>query len=102
MNVTNEDVLNTARMMARQQFAQYGMANVGDEIVDKYANDILKDKKAAENIYGQTRDMKLYAAIKEAVTCDDKNVTVEEFNALFTPAELGADAAEEAKEMNHE
>ena len=102
VNVTNEDVLNTARMMARQQFAQYGMANVGDEIVDKYANDILKDKKAAENIYGQTRDMKLYAAIKEAVTCDDKNVTVEEFNALFTPAELGADAAEEAKEMDHE
>lgn len=102
VKVENEDVLNTARMMARQQFAQYGMTNMGDDIVDKYAHDILKDKKAAENIYGQTRDMKLYGAIKEAVTCDDKKVTVEEFNALFTPAQVGAEAAEEAKEMDHE
>lgn len=102
VKVENEDVLNTARMMARQQFAQYGMNNIGDDVVDKYAQDILKDKKAAESIFNQTRDMKLYAAIKEAVTTDDKNVTVEEFNALFTPAELGENAEEFAKEMDHE
>ncbi len=102
VKVENEDVLNTARMMARQQFAQYGMTNMGDDIVDKYAHDILKDKKAAESIYNQTRDMKLFGAIKEAVSCDDKNVTVEEFNALFTPADLSAEGAEEAKEMDHE
>lgn len=102
VKVEQEDVLNTARMMARQQFAQYGITNMGDDVIDKYAHDILKDKKAAESIYGQTRDMKLYAAIKEAVTCDDKTVSVEEFNQLFTPAELGQNAAEEAAEMAHE
>ena len=102
VKVEQEDVLNTARMMARQQFAQYGINNIGDDVVDKYAHDILKDKKAAESIYGQTRDMKLYAAIKEAVTCDEKTVNVEEFNKLFTPAELGENAAEEAAEMAHE
>lgn len=102
VKVEREDVLTTARILARQQFAQYGITNIGDDVVDKYANDILKDKKAAENIYGQTFDMKLFAAIREAITTDDKTVTVEEFNKLFTPAELGADAAEEAAEMNHE
>jgi hypothetical protein len=35
--------------------------------------------------------MKTFAAVREAVTLDEKPVTVEEFNKLFAPAE---DAAE--------
>ena len=31
-------------MLAAQQFAQYGMTNVPDEYVEKYAEDFLKNK----------------------------------------------------------
>ena len=30
--------------------------------------------------------MKLFAAIRDAVTLDEKEVSVDEFNALFAPA----------------
>ena len=70
-------------MMAAQQLAQYGMSNVPDENLTMYAKEILKDKKANQQIFGQTLDMKLYGAIKENVTADEKEVTVEEFNDLF-------------------
>ncbi|MDE6716984.1 MAG: trigger factor [Muribaculaceae bacterium] len=83
VKVTEEDALQTARLIARQQLAQYGMMNVPEESLDRYAHDILKDKKAAQQIYNQTGDLKLFDAIRDAVTTDDKEVAVEEFNDLF-------------------
>lgn len=87
IKVEEEDMLNMARAMARQQFAQYGMNNVPDDMLDKYAHNILDDKKFREQLFGQTLEQKLFRGIKANVTEEPKEVTVEEFNALFTPAE---------------
>ena len=73
--------------MARNQFAQYGMTSAPEDAIDRLASDILKDKKAHERIIDRTFDMKLYEGINNAVTLDNKTVSVEQFNALFAPAE---------------
>ena len=86
IKVEEEDLKNTARMVARSQFAQYGMSNVPDDTLDRYAADILKDEKARNQIYNQTVDMKLYNGIRASVTIDEKEVDVEEFNKLFQQA----------------
>ena len=83
IEMTEEDVKQTAKMMARQQFAQYGMANPPEEAIDRFADDILKDKKAIDRIRQNTVDMKFFTALREAVTVDEKEVTPEEFNALY-------------------
>ena len=83
IKVDEAEVHETAKQIARQQFAQYGMTSVPEEAVDRYANDILKDQKAAQQVYNQTYDMKLYGGVRQAVTTDDKEVDVEEFNDLF-------------------
>lgn len=83
VKVEEEDLRNTARLMARNQFAQYGMANVPEDAVEHYADEILKDEKAHNTVYRQTSDMKLFSAIRGAVTVDEKEVTVDEFNELF-------------------
>ncbi|MBD5217270.1 MAG: trigger factor [Bacteroidales bacterium] len=85
VKVEEDDLRNVARLMAQQQFAQYGMTNVPAEALDKYADDILKDRNARQQVANQAADMKIFGAIKEAVTVDDKEVSVEEFNALFQP-----------------
>lgn len=90
VKLEEDDLKAVARMMAQNQFAQYGMANVPDDMLDRYANDILKDEKARQNIINQALDMRLFAAIKNAVTVDDKTVTVEQFNALFAAPEAEA------------
>ncbi|MCM1291159.1 MAG: trigger factor [Prevotella sp.] len=87
VKVEDADLKNIAEMMARQQFAQYGMPNAPQQMVDKMVENILKDKKSREQLLNQAADMKIFGAIKEAVTVDDKNVTVEEFNALFKAPE---------------
>lgn len=86
VKVEEEDLKNTARMMARNQFAQYGMANAPEDAIEHYAGEILKDERFRNNVVRQTSDMKLYNAIRNAVTLDEKSVSVDEFNALFAPA----------------
>lgn len=86
VKVEQEDMLEMARMIARQQFAQYGLTAIPDETLNKYANDILKDEKSQEQVFAQTLDNKFFEAVHGACTPDVKEVNVEEFNALFAPA----------------
>ena len=91
VKVDKEAMLAMAKAIAQNQFAQYGMTAVPDETLTRYATEMLSDKKMAERIANQALDAQLWAAIKETVTVDDKTVTVEEFNALFAPAEAAAE-----------
>lgn len=83
VKVGDEDLKREAKMLAAQQFAQYGMTNVPDEYVEKYAEDFLKNKDYRQRLIEKSVDDKLFAAVKEAVTLDEKAVSVEEFNKLF-------------------
>lgn len=83
LKIDQEDLLNLARQVARSQFAQYGMFNPDEQTVDNFAHEILKDKKAQQQIANQALDTKLYNGIRASVTIDPKEVSVEEFNELF-------------------
>lgn len=83
VKVNDDDLLADAKRIAYQQFAQYGMANVPEDMLEKYAKDILENKEYRQQIVQQSVDNKLYSAIKDAVTLEEKTVNVEAFNALF-------------------
>ncbi len=83
VKVEEEDIKREAKMLAAQQFAQYGMTNVPDEYVEKYAEDFLKNKDYRQRLIDKSVEDKLFAAIKDAVSLDEKEVSVEEFNKLF-------------------
>lgn len=85
IKVEEEDLMNLARSTAQQQFAQYGMANVPAETLDRYAKEILSDERARRRMAEQSLDFKVFDTIRENVTLDEKNVNLEEFRALFAP-----------------
>ena len=87
VKVTKEDMLELAKAIAKNQFAQYGMTSVPDDVLAKYANEMLENDRTREQIANQTVDAALWAKIKDTVTVDEKTVTVEEFNKLFTEPE---------------
>lgn len=87
ITLTDEDVKSTAKMLARQQFAQYGMANAPEEAVDRFAEDILKDKKSIDRLRQSALDSKFFNALREAVTVDVREVSVEGFNDLLKKEE---------------
>ena len=86
MEVTPEDMKELAKSIARNQFAQYGMPNVPEDVLDRYAEELAGGKQG-DQVRQQAFESKLYHAIKNAVTLDEKSVSVEEFTNLFAPAE---------------
>ncbi len=83
VKVEEADFLNIAKLIAVQQFAQYGMNNIPDDVVERYAKEILENKEYRQRIAERAVEDKMYAGIKEAVNIEEKNVSVDEFNALF-------------------
>ena len=82
IKVDDNDVKNAAKEMAQIQFAQYGMANVPEEYVDKYADELLKKRENVDNFVDRAIDHKLIDVLKEAVKLDEKELTLDEFNEL--------------------
>jgi len=83
IKVEQPDVLETAKEQTRAQFAQYGMANIPDEIIERYANEQLQKREQIDGLVARTVERKLGAALLEVVKLVDKKVTLDEFNKLF-------------------
>ena len=83
VKIEKEDQLRLARIYAAQQFAQYGIGNVPDETIDRYAEEILSNKDYAREINNRAFEDKVYSTIRDNVSLTEKSVTVEEFNKLF-------------------
>lgn len=84
VKVDDEDVKNVAREVARAQFAQYGMQNVGEEYVNNYAEELLKQRDTVNQFAERAVDEKLVAAIKPVVKLNHKEISLEDFNKLVT------------------
>jgi trigger factor len=83
IKVEDDDVKAMAREATRAQFAQYGMANIPDEVLDKYAAESLKKKEQVDGLVSRCVEVKLAAALKESLKPAKKEITVEEFQKLL-------------------
>jgi len=83
LDVTPEEAQQEAKGVAAMQFAYYGMGNVGEEMLENYALQILSNKDEAKKIYDKLFERKIVAAVSDEVTISEKKVTTEEFNKLF-------------------
>ena len=83
IKVEDEDVKRVAREAIRAQFAQYGMANVPDDVLDNYAEEQLKKRENIDNFVDRAVDLKLTEKLKTVVKLDEKTVTLDEFNKMM-------------------
>lgn len=83
VKVENNEVTEMAKQATRAQFAQYGMMNIPDEMLENYAKEMLKKEDTVENLVNRVIEGKLAAALKSQVKLDNKTVTLEEFNKMF-------------------
>ena len=93
IKVEEADVQAMAREATRAQFAQYGMMNIPDELLDNYSKEMLKKRETVDNLVNRAIETKLTAAIKKDVKLKNKKVTVDEFNKLFETADTKAKKA---------
>ena len=86
IKVEEADIQAMAREATRAQFAQYGMMNIPDELLDNYSKEMLKKRETVDGLVNRAIETKLSAAIKADVKLKNKKVTVDEFNKLFETA----------------
>ena len=80
VKIDDNDVLNVAKGATRDQFAQYGMANVPEDLLENYAKEMLKQEKTREALINRAVDVKLIQSIKAAITLNEEKISVEDFN----------------------
>ena len=83
IKVENEDITNMAKEATRAQFAQYGMINVPEELLENYSKEMLKKRESVEALMNRVIENKIATAVKEQVTLNHKTVSAEEFNKNF-------------------
>jgi len=83
IEVKEDDLKEVAKNAIRAQFAQYGMSNVPEDVVENYAAEQLKKRENIDNFVDRAVDQKLAETLKTVVKLDEKSVTLEEFNKLM-------------------
>ncbi|MBQ8050626.1 MAG: trigger factor [Bacteroidaceae bacterium] len=77
------DVLEAAKSVTKMQFAQYGMMEVPEEVLNQYAQEMLKKKDQTEGLVTRAIEQKIAAKAKETVKLNEKTVSLDEFNKMF-------------------
>ncbi|MBQ0024432.1 MAG: trigger factor [Bacteroidales bacterium] len=82
LKVTKDEVMKEARKMASYQFAMYGMQNVPEEHLNKFADQMLSDSQQADRIVEKVEDDITLAYIKQTATIESKKITLEKMREL--------------------
>jgi trigger factor len=86
VKVEEDDLKQVAKAAIRQQFAQYGMTNVPEDVLENYAAEQLKKRENVDQFVDRAVDAKLTEALKSVVKLNTKEVTLDEFNKLMQEA----------------
>ncbi|MDL2256622.1 trigger factor [Bacteroidales bacterium OttesenSCG-928-I14] len=83
IKVDQEDIKAMARKVTLAQFAQYGMPNVPEDLLENYSAEMLKKEETVRNLVDRILEDKVTVILKEKVALQPKEITSEEFEKLF-------------------
>lgn len=83
IKVEDADLKNVAKEAIRAQFAQYGMQDIPEDVLENYAEEQLKKREQVDNFVDRAVDVKLTQALKGVVKLEQKTVTLDEFNKMM-------------------
>ena len=82
IKIEESDLLDFAKNLATRQFEQYGMTNMDDETITRYAQNILDDKNYRGRLIEQVGDIKLFGGIENAITLNKETVSLDQFKEI--------------------
>jgi len=83
ITIADGELEEYAKQATRAQFAQYGIQNVPDDLLEKYADDMLKKKESYRSLGEKIFEDKLIKVLKEQVTLEPQEITMEDFQKMF-------------------
>ncbi|KAA6328564.1 Trigger factor [termite gut metagenome] len=80
IKIENENLLDAAKDSAKTLFAQYGTTSIPDDIINRYADDMLKKEETVNQLIDRAIESKLISVLKEQMKLNYKTVSLEEFD----------------------
>jgi trigger factor len=84
IKIEENDIIAASKEYTKAQFAQYGMSNIPDEILNNYSQEMLKKKENVNRMVNHAIEIKFTAKLKETMKLNNKTISLEEFNKLFS------------------
>ncbi len=82
--VEQEELVRMAKGYIMNQMMQYGMGQLPEEFIEKYANDLIEKKEERRKMAEQVLEGKVMGWIKETIKLEEKEVDFEEFKELMS------------------
>jgi trigger factor len=82
LEINDEDVKAIIAKVFRSRMMQYGMMSIPQEYIDSFVSNVMNDKKEVGQYHEYAKDQKIFDKIRESVTLETKEVTLEEFSKL--------------------
>ncbi len=82
ITVSEEEAAAEAKDLAAMQFAQYGMPNAPEDMLENFAKNILENKDQKQHIYEKLYEQKVIAYVRSKVKVTEKAVSADEFAEL--------------------
>ncbi|MBR1961929.1 MAG: trigger factor [Alistipes sp.] len=82
ISVSAEEAKAEAKVLAAAQFAQYGMPNAPEEMLENFSKNILDNKEQSQKIYEKLYEQKVVESISSKVKVTEKAVSAEDFAEL--------------------
>jgi len=83
IEVSYEDVFETAKFRLGQQFRMYSQLPLSEEQLGQYTVQYLQNKENANKIFDEVKALKVFSYIKSVVTLEPKEITYTEFQKAF-------------------
>ena len=82
ITVTEEEAAAEAKDLAAMQFAQYGMPNAPEDMLENFAKNIMENKDQKQHIYEKLYEQKVIDYVRSKVKVTEKAVSADEFAEL--------------------
>ena len=82
ISVSADDAKAEAKVLAAAQFAQYGMPNAPEDMLENFAKNILDNKEQSQKIYEKLYEQKVVESVSAKIKVTEKAISAEEFAEL--------------------
>ncbi len=83
LEVSEDETFDLAKNIALSQYQQYGIYSIADEHLASFATRILEKQEDRERIVNRLFETKVFELIRDNVNLAEKEVTTDEFRALY-------------------
>lgn len=83
VKVNDDDLKEVARMNVKARFAQFGMYNLDESIVEEQAGRLLKERNDIDMLMNMAVDRKIADAAMNTVKLNRKTISLDDFNKMM-------------------